>query len=1679
MYNAGTTTLGDTIVAGNTAPTSGPDASGAFTSQGNNLIGMTDGSTGWVGTDLTGTVASPLDPLLAPLGDYGGPTETVGLLPGSPAIGAGIAVPGITTDQRGAPRGSVVDIGAFQATVVVESTSGSVDTNTATLSLPGAVVLANQFSGSVITFNPAVFSTQQTIALSAQLELSNTALSTSITGPAARVIVSGGGTSRVLQADSGVVAALSGLTISGGSTTGDGGGLYNDGGTVTLTGITVSGNSASGRGGGMFNTKRGTTTIINCSISGNSATKGGGGLYNDGGTAQLTNTTLSKNSAAAGGGMANSRRGTTTIINCSISGNSAAVGGGIANQAGGGANLENTIVAANTDPGGSPSDVGGDSAPAVVGTYTLVGTGGSGGIGGGTGVIVLTDLSQLGLGSLGNYGGSTQTLPLLPGSVALGAGTVIPGISTDQRGLPPSGAIPDIGAFQSQGFTFSAVAGSTPQRTPTDASFANPLAVIATANNPLEPVAGGVVSFTVNPAGNGASASLSAATATIGANGIAQVNATANSIAGGPYTVTASADGAAQLLDFQLKNLIRLTYSGVTDQSITYGASSVTVGGTLSNGALAPEGQTLMVTLNGVQHPAAIATGGAFSTTFNTGSFGVANSPYTISYAYASDGTFASASTTRTLTVTKATPIISWANPADITYGTAISTAQLNAASTWTVGGVNGPVAGSFTYTPAVGAVLHAGTGQTLSTTFTPTDSINYTIATRSVTINVAKATPIVTWSSPADIIYGTALSADQLDAAASWTVGGVDGPVAGSFTYTPAPGTVLNAGTGRILSTAFTPTDSIDYTIATHSVTINVAKATPIATWASPADISYGTALSATQLNAAASWTVGGVDGPVAGSFTYTPAPGAVLNAGTGQTLSARFTPTDTTNYNIPATSFVEINVAKATPIMTWASPADITYGTALSATQLNAAAVWTVDGVNGPVAGSFTYTPAPGTVLNAGTGQTLSARFTPTDTTNYNIPATSFVEINVAKATPIITWASPADITYGTSLSATQLNATASWTVAGVAGKVAGQFAYTPVSGTVLNAGAGQTLSTTFTPSDPTNYSIATRSVTINVAKATPIVTWPSPADIFYGTALSATQLDATATWTVAGVNGPVAGSFTYTPASGTLLNVGMAQVLSAVFTPSDAADFSPVPVTTTLTVLPDVDLAITQLTDSSQTVQIGDKLTYTIVVVNKGLSSATAVKLTSPLGTGVSYVTGSGTATPSGTVNVQSSSVVASLGTLPPGASATITFMVIPSLIATLVGSASATSYELDSEPSNNSATVSTTVVDQVGTVEFSTAGCAVPENAGTAKITVSRVNGARGTVTVDYTTAPINAIPGLDYTPVSGTLTFPDGVTSEGIVVPVLANPYDHHDELVHVVLSNVRTTETLGHAILGAPSAATLTIQDIDPNTSPLAVKSVQWTGTAQSISRIFVTFSRPLTTSTATEPASYALVNVGRDGKYGTLDDSGVGLSVAMFQSSNDIVALTPSQPLPANQFFHLWINGSAGAGVEDVGQNLLAGDGITPGTSYTAMLARGTSLRYYTPSGDRVNLKITGGGILDDLLTGSGQGVELSVVGEVPHRTVLSGSVKRARGGTGQAYLGYTIRGLGNFGDVRIKMSSPPFQISQYPFSPSSRASSLAFPQIGGIPGAVETRPLARSAVTRTMRRPFHVFHR
>ena len=270
----------------------------------------------------------------------------------------------VATPSRG--HGTTVDIGAYEYTdpptpldplatyyTVTDTSSSASDTG----SLPYAIAQANANTnthGSVIEFDPTAFATQQTIGLASTLQLSETAGPEVIVGPSAGVVISGGNTVGVFKVKTGTNATLSGLTISGGSATRYGGGLYNSG-TATLYDVTVSGNTATAgwrrhlhqerrhdhadrlrrhrqhrrpraaaeslakatprstatawsatipqpptAGGGIDN-KNGTTTLSQCTVSGNTAGKGGGGLW--------TNTS----------------NATTTLSDCTVSGNTAGI----------------------------------------------------------------------------------------------------------------------------------------------------------------------------------------------------------------------------------------------------------------------------------------------------------------------------------------------------------------------------------------------------------------------------------------------------------------------------------------------------------------------------------------------------------------------------------------------------------------------------------------------------------------------------------------------------------------------------------------------------------------------------------------------------------------------------------------------------------------------------------------------------------------------------------------------------------------------------------------------------------------------------------------------------------------------------------------------------------------------------------------------------------------------------------------------------------------------------------------------------------------------------------------------------------------------------------------------------------------------------------------------------------
>ena len=161
-----------------------------------------------------------------------------------------------------------------------------------------------------------------------------------------------------------------------------------------------------------------------------------------------------------------------------------------------------------------------------------------------------------------------------------------------------------------------------------------------------------------------------------------------------------------------------------------------------------------------------------------------------------------------------------------------------------------------------------------------------------------------------------------------------------------------------------------------------------PTITWATPAAIQEGTALSSTQLNAL---------GSVPGTYTYAPAATSVPAVGK-QTLKVTFVPTDPKFETIGASVEIEV-LAKAT--LTWATPSAIVEGTALSSTQLNAL---------GSVPGTYTYSPAVSAVLAVGKN-TLKVTFTPTD--SRLTPVTAEVAIEVT-AKPVVIPTPPASPTY-----------------------------------------------------------------------------------------------------------------------------------------------------------------------------------------------------------------------------------------------------------------------------------------------------------------------------------------------------------------------------------------------------------------------------------------------------------------------------------------------------------------------------------------------------------------------------------------------------------------------------------------------------------------------------------------
>ncbi len=111
------------------------------------------------------------------------------------------------------------------------------------------------------------------------------------------------------------------------------------------------------------------------------------------------------------------------------------------------------------------------------------------------------------------------------------------------------------------------------------------------------------------------------------------------------------------------------------------------------------------------------------------------------------------------LVVNQALPSVAVNGPINITYGTPLTNSLLSGTASWTVNGSNVTVPGTFSFTSAIGTLLSAGNGQSVSVTFTPTDSTDFATVATTVTVNVAALQPTVTISGPSSSVYGQSVA--------------------------------------------------------------------------------------------------------------------------------------------------------------------------------------------------------------------------------------------------------------------------------------------------------------------------------------------------------------------------------------------------------------------------------------------------------------------------------------------------------------------------------------------------------------------------------------------------------------------------------------------------------------------------------------------------------------------------------------------------------------------------------------------------------------------------------------------------------------------------------------------------------------------------------------------------------
>ncbi len=443
--NAGSVSVANTIIGGNSATNSSPDVFGTFTSQGSNLVQNTTGSTGFGSSgDILG-----VSPQLNALQNNGGLSLThqpinssVSINSGNPTLAVNpINSQPLTIDQRGQNRSIVgVDIGSFEVVQYIVTNGNNSGSGSLRLAISDAP------SGSSILFSSNFFNQPRIISLtSGEINIDK---DLTINAPP-NVTIDANLNSRIFNIQLAVTLNLDGLNLTRGNASNGAGGAILNFGTLNASNCTIS-SSTSLNGGGIANGRF--LNLTNSTIIGNSANDSGG-ISNGGlnGIATIVNSTISGNTATVGsGGGINNFVGNVQLTNVTIAYNSAAIsGGGIVNQSGANFNPRNTLIAHNT-AGTSGNDIFGAINSQGYNLIRILNSGDGSGFGATDFVGTSSNPINAGLRPLSLNGGTTPSHALLVNSIAVNNGDPNNVLLTDQRGVSrPRAGRADIGSIES------------------------------------------------------------------------------------------------------------------------------------------------------------------------------------------------------------------------------------------------------------------------------------------------------------------------------------------------------------------------------------------------------------------------------------------------------------------------------------------------------------------------------------------------------------------------------------------------------------------------------------------------------------------------------------------------------------------------------------------------------------------------------------------------------------------------------------------------------------------------------------------------------------------------------------------------------------------------------------------------------------------------------------------------------------------------------------------------------------------------------------------------------------------------------------------------------------------------------------------------------------------------------